>query len=1347
MTRKTTKDTANGDGEHVETLLTKGYAFLKKGNLELAQSNFEKALKRETSIRTLSAAALVSEQLNQIPRATNYYQTILNSFPEHHESKNRLAALKKKQSDICEQLIHAVSAKNAELAIRLFKEHFGWIHLIPKMVHYTGQAYFQKKDFATALQYFQQVTYGSLPEAENTALLARCHLALHEFDLAEEYARLALTLKPSHSPFFELYSEICQTTEQPEPQHWLVIADSHARYFTYMQLNQQCFFKHRLFFEVYEFGGASAYGLMNQQSRTGARAQISKLRARIAKAQRILLNFGEVDCRRAIWKASVDLGKPVDELVHASAEHLIRFADEIIAPINGNIILVGAKPQIINDGDHYAISLRDERTIFKPLEERQRLTDRFNSILEAMAKRHGYLFVKAELPYHDGQQLPTSDCFFDTFTTDTHGNLDYFAKLHCDAIVNSGIIDSPKHQSHHPMKTAEKTWTLKIGDHLSVVVPADLKQQTTFRLLEHEDSVEPELAWLKRVIKPGMCLLDTKSDLGIYTLSLAHYLQGNGRLLIRHPHPLLSQSIAINSLDSVIYNDQGEKHFDFIRAVDHPLEKAWLDQSDALILFNGSQLPSHQTLIGNAGLSVYQLLPSLGALVPYKSDDHEAPARLFCCSQRRATNLAEQGLLVAEHALTAGDDKTPLLTEPSDWASVLQSYPFVMSSLEERIDSNPANLPQAFVQALQSTLFAQDQALPLANRYHALRQAADRLKALSDSGDEHPCTTFIRIRVLSDLGQNQQAMALAEELAAFFAKAQDRLLDRPLLAPLASLDQRVKPDQVAVKDWLQAALIETQERLSDESSDAQPAAHLPRLAKLHALKCASPAMERRLALCALRLGKTIKITPESQLMKTVKNRPVWEQIRQGLDEANPDTHPGSFQSNSTDRTNPEGKYLYLSVEVGVRELESKLLLALLGIKRGYYAIVAKDMFFNIAQKNFDHLPPGIFFAKSFHSIDRNGHFLHAKHNGTFVTGIDEEGENDFNFYSQRRYDKGSVSVADAIFNWGPHSLDTLKQTFPDYETKFLPMGSPRIDLLRPEGLGYFAPTTEAIKEIFEDFLLINLNSCIENKALDEFQKKVIYRMGMVKESNRALFEKYHKRRRDYGIKQTYKLLQFAEIYAKKYPHRRIIIRPHPNDQSGRLQALAGAFSNIKIINQGSPQPWILASTMMISTSCTTNVEAYFLGHPTVSYVPIKDPELNDQAKSNKFCPVATTEVELDAFIEKNQDSPDWFKDHHASTIEIARQLFYGVGDTELVSEKILDVFDQLILRDQPRKRATKPLDLAALNFDHGESDYKFQASPFRVIQEKVRRLASAYHVHVPYTLEEIGPRAYLIRPA
>ncbi|MEA3643722.1 MAG: hypothetical protein VBE63_27900, partial [Lamprobacter sp.] len=64
-------------------------------------------------------------------------------------------------------------------------------------------------------------------------------------------------------------------------------------------------------------------------------------------------------------------------------------------------------------------------------------------------------------------------------------------------------------------------WTLNLSNGLQVNVPADLDHPVTLTLLEVEAWPEPEHAFLRQLIQPGMRLLDADTGLGLDALAMA----------------------------------------------------------------------------------------------------------------------------------------------------------------------------------------------------------------------------------------------------------------------------------------------------------------------------------------------------------------------------------------------------------------------------------------------------------------------------------------------------------------------------------------------------------------------------------------------------------------------------------------------------------------------------------------------------------------------------------------------------------------------------------------------------------------------------------------------------------
>ena len=332
----------------------------------------------------------------------------------------------------------ALRGGNFKQAFDIFKQNFGEAHRNSELCFMAGVACFELGDYALALQYLQHAT---IPDSNAVNLnivfmLARTYQKLGEFETARRYIELAYRQVPTSPIFFSLLKELSAAAGKPVPQHWVVIGCSHVRYFRYIQVNQPRFFDGRVHLECYEFAGATAYGLGNPASDSGALKATRELQPRIALADRVLIYFGEIDCRRAAWKAAVTSGRSIDETIAESVAHLKTYIEREILPHNKTVLLLGPKPQIIGDDDFYKNALEDERTIFKPLEEREKVALGFNRQLGTVAG-------KLKIDYADIDDVLASDAsrrnffahaFWDHYEDDTHGNVDHFARLYFDKL-------------------------------------------------------------------------------------------------------------------------------------------------------------------------------------------------------------------------------------------------------------------------------------------------------------------------------------------------------------------------------------------------------------------------------------------------------------------------------------------------------------------------------------------------------------------------------------------------------------------------------------------------------------------------------------------------------------------------------------------------------------------------------------------------------------------------------------------------------------------------------------------------------------------------------------------------
>ena len=150
--------------------------------------------------------------------------------------------------------------------------------------------------------------------------------------------------------------------------------------------------------------------------------------------------------------------------------------------------------------------------------------------------------------------------------------------------------------------------------------------------------------------------------------------------------------------------------------------------------------------------------------------------------------------------------------------------------------------------------------------------------------------------------------------------------------------------------------------------------------------------------------------------------------------------------------------IYIHVEIISRELDSKLLLAIIAAAKGHNVFISdiENIEKNIKRK---FLNPGIFHTKSItpDKIKMERHKDILKRNCK-ITSIDEAGglvfpEND-NFAKQRFSDQ-SIEMSSALFFWGKHDFETVKRLFPKHISKIYMTGSPRTDLWKSQFSEYW----------------------------------------------------------------------------------------------------------------------------------------------------------------------------------------------------------------------------------------------------------------------------------------------------
>ena len=305
-------------------------------------------------------------------------------------------------------------------------------------------------------------------------------------------------------------------------------------------------------------------------------------------------------------------------------------------------------------------------------------------------------------------------------------------------------------------------------------------------------------------------------------------------------------------------------------------------------------------------------------------------------------------------------------------------------------------------------------------------------------------------------------------------------------------------------------------------------------------------------------------------------------------------------------------HLYCMMEVGTREFLARCLTACVAAERGFTVLLGHQ---HTLMEHSTILPQGIYFSKGTNAI-ATANMAEALRHGHLTVACEEE-----NFF--RVLDNNPLDVTD--------------HTLPDACTLFLAMGeeeethlrnrfgagiqikrcgNARTDILRPELRTLFEQEAAILREQHGRFILINSNLGIINSAMPKNAPNDIFR-------NWVDANVFHE---DLDLQQRGEIFQdfirfdesnamalrgvLSELAKRDY---KVLFRPHPGEKKSTWEDIIRGLGapHIEVMDEGSHIPVILASELLIHSSCTTGVEALLADKPSLSIN-------TDQARAHSY---------------------------------------------------------------------------------------------------------------------------------
>ncbi len=300
--------------------------------------------------------------------------------------------------------------------------------------------------------------------------------------------------------------------------------------------------------------------------------------------------------------------------------------------------------------------------------------------------------------------------------------------------------------------------------------------------------------------------------------------------------------------------------------------------------------------------------------------------------------------------------------------------------------------------------------------------------------------------------------------------------------------------------------------------------------------------------------------------------------------------------------------IYLKVEILARELEGRLLLALVAAERGHRVLLG-DLTALLSHRIW--LPPGIYHDKSLTpSASKLAHHTRLREHGFLVTSQDEEHGllDEFGTWADfavRRFSDESLAGAARSFMWGPHDHRILSRLHPDHVDRIVRTGSPRADLWRPELREFYAGRTLPGIDPSRPFILFAHQGAIVMDHNPLWQRLADQRPRYFHGDDDP--HEWGWYRRCYGeVRYLEHLVPAIRAVARANPNAQLVIRPHPLDAEGSWQALVGETPNLVITREGTASAWLRRAHLVVHNGSTVGFEAAAADVPLVSFQPVDD---------------------------------------------------------------------------------------------------------------------------------------------
>jgi surface carbohydrate biosynthesis protein len=375
---------------------------------------------------------------------------------------------------------------------------------------------------------------------------------------------------------------------------------------------------------------------------------------------------------------------------------------------------------------------------------------------------------------------------------------------------------------------------------------------------------------------------------------------------------------------------------------------------------------------------------------------------------------------------------------------------------------------------------------------------------------------------------------------------------------------------------------------------------------------------------------------------------------------------------------PIGPIVYLPVELEGRELLSRLLLAIEILKQGYIPVILSYALF---KGRSDVLPQGIIVYKSYNGIDNK--LLSALYKaGNIVTVIDEEAfgwTGDANVM-RRSAEIKNLAYCTAIFAPGEAYVEALRPVVHDADKVLIPTGNPRIDFYRADLRHVIIEEAQVLRKTLGPHVLLCTNFGGWNAAALSYGavcKSAFTASGWSNDARGKWGCEVFMDAAEAECRGFQAVLEAVDDLGREVPDLKLVMRPHPAEDSATWRNTLQHCANVTVIEGGSLAAHMEAADAVIHLpGCGTGLEAWLLRRPSISLDLAPGLKYPRFGLSSQTSAKANSIPELVALVRRACEAPDEMIAQAQEKAELVRQ--HVPFDAERVSTRIASHLAQLL---------------------------------------------------------------------